>query len=100
VAAGVRRIEAVAGDVALAYTQRLEGELARIAEAVKAPVGDVATRIAQLQDQVKALERELAALKSKLAAAASGDLASRAVERDGIRFLAARVADGTDAKAL
>ncbi len=99
VAAGVRRIEAVTGDRAVAYAQELEARLARIAETVKAPTAEVVTKIAQLQEHVKAVEKELAALKSKLAAASSGDLVSRAVERDGVRLLAARV-EAADAKSL
>ena len=55
-------------------------------------------KIAQLQDNVKALEKELAALKSKLAAAAGGTC-SKVVERDGVKFLAAEV-EGADAMAL
>ncbi|MFN3630589.1 MAG: DHHA1 domain-containing protein, partial [Casimicrobiaceae bacterium] len=99
VAAGVRRVEAVTGDRAVAYAQTLEERLARIAETVKAPAAEVVTKIAQLQEHVKAVEKELAALKSKLAAASSGDLVSRAVERDGVRLLAARV-EAADAKSL
>ena len=47
----------------------------------------------------KALEKELSALKSKLNAAAGGDLLSKVVEKDGVKILAAEI-EGADAKAL
>ena len=99
VAAGVRRVEAVTGERALGYTQWLEQQLSAIANAVKAPTSDLLVRVTQIQEHAKALEREVATLKGKLAAAATGDLLARAIERDGVRFLAATV-DNTDARAL
>ncbi len=99
VAAGVRRVEAVTGLNAMAYVQSLDQQMSTIASSLKAPSNEVVNKIAQLQDNVKALEKELAALKSKLAAAAGGDLLSKVVEKDGVKFLAAEV-EGADAKAL
>ena len=99
VAAGVRRVEAVTGLNAMAYVQSLDQQMSTIAGSLKAPSNEVVNKIAQLQDNVKALEKELAALKSKLAAAAGGDLLSKVVEKDGVKFLAAEV-EGADAKAL
>ncbi len=99
VAAGIRRVEAITGDNAYAYVNKLNDTLQEAASHVKAQWQDVPKRIAQMQDNVKALEKELAALKSKLAAAAGGDLLSKVVEKDGVKFLSAEI-EGADAKAL
>jgi alanyl-tRNA synthetase len=99
VAAGIRRVEAIAGDNAYEYVNTLNDTLLEAAKATKANWQDVPKRISQMQDNVKALEKELAALKSKLAAAAGGDLMSKVVERDGVKFLSAEI-EGADAKAL
>jgi alanyl-tRNA synthetase len=100
VAAGIRRVEAVTGDNALAYVQSLDSRLGEIAGAVKAPVTEAAAKIAQILDNVKALERELARLKGKLAASQGDDLAAQAQPlKGGLRVLAATL-DGADAKVL
>ncbi len=99
VAAGVRRVEAVTGLNAMAFVQALDARMSDVAGALKMPQAEVTTKIAQIQDHVKALEKELAAVKSKLAAAAGGDLLSKVVERDGVKFLSAEI-EGADAKAL
>ncbi len=99
VAAGIRRVEAITGDNAYEYVNRLNDTLLEAAAATKSQWHDVPKRIAQMQDNVKALEKEIAALKSKLAAAAGGDLMSKVIEKDGVKFLAAEI-DGADAKAL
>jgi alanyl-tRNA synthetase len=99
VAAGVRRIEAVTGDNALAYLQEREALLTQAASAFKAPVQELPGKIAQMQDQVKALEKELAKLKSKLASSQGDDLADQAVDINGAKVLAATL-EGADAKTL
>ena len=99
VAAGVRRIEAVTGAGALAYLQSLESTVGEAAAALKAPVAELTHRIAQSQDQIKALEKEIAALKGKLASAQGDELLSQAVEVKGLKVLAARL-EGADAKVL
>jgi alanyl-tRNA synthetase len=66
---------------------------------LKAPVAELETRIAQLQESARVAERELARLKAKAAASAGDDLAGTAVEVKGAKVLAASV-DGADAKAL
>ena len=99
VAAGVRRVEAVTGLNAMSFVQALDARMADVAGALKIPQAEVTTKIAQIQDHVKALEKELSALKSKLAAAAGGDLLSKVVEKDGVKFLSAEI-EGADAKAL
>ncbi len=99
VAAGIRRIEAVTGPGAVATVQDQENTLREAAERLKAQPGEVAARIQQIQDQVRALEKELARYKSKLAGSQSDDLLAQAVEISGIKVLAATI-EGADAKAL
>jgi alanyl-tRNA synthetase len=99
VAAGVRRVEATTGEGALAWVQEQEAKLREAAAALKAPVGEVAAKIAQVLDNVKLLERELSKLKSKLASSQGEDLAGRAVDVKGAKVLAAAL-EGADAKTL
>ena len=99
VAAGVRRIEAVAGEQALAYLQGLEATVAQVAGVLKAPVAELTGRIGQTLEQVKALEKEIAALKGKLASSQGDELATQAVDVKGLKVLAARL-EGADAKTL
>ena len=99
VAAGVRRVEAVCGDVALAWLAAQQDTLAEVTSVLKAQPQEVAVRVAQVVDQVKALEKELARLKSKLAASQGDDLAAQAAEVKGAKVLTA-VMEGADATAL
>ncbi|MFZ9252995.1 MAG: alanine--tRNA ligase, partial [Hylemonella sp.] len=99
VAAGVRRIEAVTGANALAYLQQLENTVHQAASTLKAPASDLQVRLAQVLEQVKGLEKEIAALKGKLASSQGDDLLSLAVDVQGIKVLAARL-EGADAKTL
>jgi len=99
VAAGVRRIEAVTGENALAYLQSLESTVAQAAGSLKAPAEQLTSRIAQVLDQVKALEKEVAALKGKLASSQGDDLVTQAVDVKGVKVLTALL-DGADAKTL
>ncbi len=98
VAAGVRRVEAVTGDNALAWLQNLDGQLREAASALKAQPAELPQKIAQVQDQVKSLEKELARLKAKMAASQGDDLADQAVAVGEARVLAAQI-EG-DAQAL
>jgi alanyl-tRNA synthetase len=99
VASGVRRIEAVTGQNALAYLQDLEDTVTQVAGALKAPVVEVNDRIASVLDHVKALEKELTALKGKLASAQGDELVTQAVLVNGVKVLVARLA-GADTKTL
>jgi alanyl-tRNA synthetase len=99
VAAGVRRVEAVTGDNALALVQQQQAMLSEAAAAFKAPVSEVPAKIAQALDHVRALEKELARLKSKLAASQGDDLTAQAQEVKGARILAA-IMEGADVTAL
>ena len=99
VAAGVRRVEAVTGEGALALVQQQEAQLQQVADAVKAQPQEAAARVAQIMDNVKALEKELAALKSKLASAQGDELLAQAQDINGVKVLAAKL-DGADAATL
>ena len=99
VAAGVRRIEAVTGANALAYLQQLESTVAETAGVLKAPTAELTARVAQTLEQIKALEKEVAALKGKLASAQGDELLGQAVEVKGLKVLAAQL-EGADAKTL
>lgn len=99
VAAGIRRVEAVTGEVALTLVQNLNNRVNEAAAALKAQPEELTQRIVQVQDHVKALEKELAALKSKLASSQGDELVNQAVDVKGIKVLAATL-DGADVTAL
>ena len=91
IAAGVRRIEAVTGAGALAWIEAGERQLASVAELVKGARTQVTEKVRQLVDQTKRQQKELDALRSKLATSQGADLAARAVDVNGINVLAAAV---------
>ena len=104
VAAGVRRVEAVTGLNALAYMQGMETMLGGVAGTLKVTPSEVHARVDGLLGQVRDLEKELAALKGKLASAQGDELVNQAVDvvcKDGssLKVLAA-VLQGADAKTL
>jgi alanyl-tRNA synthetase len=99
VAAGVRRVEAVTGDNALAYLQRLESTLSQVAGTLKVTPAEVQGRVGAVLDQVRSLEKELAALKGKLASAQGDELLAQAIDVKGLKVLAATL-QGADAKTL
>jgi alanyl-tRNA synthetase len=99
VAAGIRRIEAITGDVALAYMQGMETALGDVAGALKAQPGDVQARVYSIIDQVRQLERELALLKGKQVAAQGDELVNQAIAVKGVKVLAATL-DDADIDAL
>jgi alanyl-tRNA synthetase len=99
VAAGVRRVEAVTGLNALAYMQGMETMLGGVAGTLKVTPGEVHARVDGLLSQVRDLEKELAAVKGKLASAQGDELLTQAVDVKGIKVLAA-VLQGADAKVL
>jgi len=99
VAAGVRRIEAVTGMNALAYVQDMESTLGGVAGTLRVVPGEVPARVGALLEQLRDLEKEMAALKGRLASAQGDELLAQAVDVKGLKVLAARL-DGVDAKAL
>jgi alanyl-tRNA synthetase len=100
VAAGVRRIEAVTGAAFLAWAEEQEELVARAAQALKVAPADLPARIAQLQDDRRKLERELADTRKALATGGGGQGGGAATKTvNGITF-AGRVLDGVPAKDL
>jgi len=99
VAAGVRRVEAVTGLNALAYVQGMEATLGGVAGTLKVTPGEVPARVGALLDQMRDLEKEMSALKSRLASAQGDELVNQAAEVKGIKVLSAVLA-GADAKGL
>ena len=98
-ASGVRRIEAVTGELALDYIDADEERLQEISTLIKSTVENVTEKTAQLVQRNRQLEKELEALKSKLASSAGSDLASTAQDISGIKVLAAKL-DSADTKTL
>ncbi|HXH83922.1 MAG TPA: alanine--tRNA ligase [Candidatus Tectomicrobia bacterium] len=99
VAAGVRRIEAVAGTAALEAVARREAALREAAEILKIAPLDVPRRLQKLVDEQRALEKQLAELEARLARSRADDLVAGARQVNGIAVVAGRV-DGLDAEAL
>ena len=99
IAAGVRRIEAVTGKEAVLHVQKIEEELKRAAGLFKAGHLEVFDRAEKLLKQSRDQEKEIEALKGKLAAKDSGDLMGRVKEIGGVKVLAAEVAI-SDAKTM
>ena len=102
VAAGVRRVEAVTGENALAYLRETEGKLKKAADLVRGSADDIGSKIEQLIERGKQLEKELAALKGKLASSAGSDLAGQARDVKGVKVLSAKVdgVEGNDLRTL
>ncbi|KQZ39555.1 alanine--tRNA ligase [Duganella sp. Root1480D1] len=99
VAAGIRRVEAVTGEGALALVQGMARKLNEAAAALKSNPEELTAKIGAVQDQVKSLEKELAALKSKLASGQGDELVNKAVDVKGLKVLAATM-EGADVTAL
>ena len=99
VAAGVRRVEATTGEGALKLINAQQSLISTIAAEIKAPINELVSKVSQLSEHAKSLEKELARLKSKLASTQGDDLVSQAIELAGIKVLAATL-EGADANAL
>ena len=99
IAAGVRRIEAVTGEAALIWLGEQQQRLQNIAQLVKSDVSNAETKIGQLVEHERKLEKELDRLKGKLASQAGNDLLTQVVEVEGISVLAA-VMESVDPKSL
>ncbi|MGH8278085.1 MAG: alanine--tRNA ligase [Gammaproteobacteria bacterium] len=99
VAAGIRRIEALTGEGAVHSAQQSERTLYALAELTKSSLDTVSARVEQLVEHNHKLEKELEQLKSRLASRQGGDLASQAINVNGLKVLASRL-DGADARTL
>lgn len=99
IAAGVRRIEGVTGAAALNLFRSTENNLLHVAELVKGNKDSVQSKVQQLIDNHKQLEKDFAQLKAKMASAAGSDLAGTAIDVNGIKVVASQI-DGADMKTL
>lgn len=99
VAAGVRRVEAITGENALNYVLARDAQLTAVSSTLKVPTPEVGSKLAQVLDGVRALEKEIAALKSKLASNQGDALLEQVVDIDGVKILAATL-EGADVTAL
>jgi alanyl-tRNA synthetase len=99
VAAGIRRVEAVTGRNALNFLQGLEDKINEAAAVLKTHSGDLVNRVSQLQESLRQAERELDKVNSKLAASQGDELATQAVDVNGLKVIAARL-DGADGQVL
>ncbi len=99
IAQGVRRIEAVTGAGALDYLRRLEGDLARAAGALKRSPGEVPAAVDKLVAELRAREKEVAELKTKVATGGARDLLADVQDVKGVKVLATRT-EIADPKAL
>ncbi|MDP3086942.1 MAG: alanine--tRNA ligase [Methylotenera sp.] len=99
VAAGVRRIEATTGYGALKLINSQQALITQLAGDLKAPLGELASKVTQLSEHAKSLEKELMRLKSKLASSQGDDLATQAKEISGVKVLAVSL-EGADSNTL
>lgn len=99
VAAGIRRVEAVTGEKAIALLHSQQQVLNQIAELLKADQASIVEKIQQLQDKAKKAEKELQSLKEKQAAQAGGELAKSAKQINGVNIIIEKL-DNVDSKAL
>ncbi|MFC1689719.1 DHHA1 domain-containing protein, partial [Pseudomonadota bacterium] len=99
IAAGIRRIVAVAGEAAVEQVQTMDAQLKSLAGVLKIAPNAMEDRLRQIMDRSKSLEKELEELKSKLASASGDEMAGSAVDTNGIKVLSARM-DEVEPKAL
>ncbi|PKM30191.1 MAG: alanine--tRNA ligase [Gammaproteobacteria bacterium HGW-Gammaproteobacteria-11] len=99
IASGVRRIEAVTGQGAMAFVRDAEEQLRQAAQLVKGSRENLVDKLAVLVERSRVLEKELEQLKAKAASAAGSDMASEALQVGSMQVLVKRL-DGLDGKAL
>ncbi len=99
VAAGVRRIEAVTGGMAIDYVEQSEALLRETSDLVRGSREDLPEKVRDALERIRLMEREIRALKDRLASGQGVDLAAAAVDVDGLKVIATKV-DGADAAAL
>jgi alanyl-tRNA synthetase len=99
VAAGIRRIEAVAGPAVLAYLNERDAVVKRLGDRFKAQPAEIVDRVAALQEELKSTGKALAAAQAELAVAKAGALAAKAVAVGEYQLLVERL-DGVDGAGL
>jgi alanyl-tRNA synthetase len=99
IAAGIRRIVAVAGEAAVQRIQAIDQRLKELSGVLKVAPDAIGDRLSQILERSKSLEKEVNELKSKIASASGDELLGQAVDVNGIKVLAARL-DDVEPKAL
>jgi alanyl-tRNA synthetase len=99
IGAGIRRIEAVAGERAVQSVQHMESRLQQVASLLKVGPDAVDSRLEQILARTRSLEKEVEALKSSVASSSSDELLSQVTDVQGIKVLSTRM-DGADARSL
>jgi alanyl-tRNA synthetase len=99
VASGVRRIEAVTGESALAHAEGAEALVREVAGMVRGTRDDLAAKVREALERIRQLEKDNRSLRDKLASGQGVDLAAGAVEVGGLKVVATMV-EGADAGAL
>jgi len=100
VAAGIRRVEAVTGEAAFAIVQAQDAMLADLSAKLKLPAGEAVARVGQLQEQLKAAEKELAKLKSEMVVMRLDELVAAGIRTiKGVKIVALRL-ENVDAASL
>jgi len=99
IASGVRRIEAITGENALAYFREQEARVQRLGERLKTKPELVEARVESLVERNRSLEKELEQLKAKLASAAGSDMLSQVQEINGVNLLVTQL-EGVSGKDL
>jgi alanyl-tRNA synthetase len=99
VAAGVRRIEAITGEAAVEYVEQSDALLRDLAQLMRGSREDVKDKVQDALERIRQMEKEVRTLKDRLASGQGADLASGAVDVQGVKIVATKV-DGADAGAL
>jgi alanyl-tRNA synthetase len=99
VASGVRRIEAITGEAAIEYVERNDTLLRDLAHLVRGSREDVKDKVQDALERIRQMEKEVRTLKDRLASGQGADLASGAVDIQGVKIVATKV-EGADAGAL
>ncbi|MHB8811891.1 MAG: alanine--tRNA ligase [Steroidobacteraceae bacterium] len=99
VASGVRRIEAITGEAAIEYVEQNDALLREVAQLLRGSREDVRDKVQDALERIRQMEKEVRALKDRLASGQGADLASNAVDVQGVKIVATKV-DGADASAL
>jgi alanyl-tRNA synthetase len=99
VASGVRRIEAITGEAAVEYVEKSDELLRDLSNLVRGSREDVRDKVRDALERIRQMEKEIRALKDKLASGSGVDLAAGAVDIQGVKVVATKI-DGADAGAL
>lgn len=98
-AAGVRRIEAVTGEGAIATVHADSDRLSEVAHLLKGDSNNLADKVRSVLERTRQLEKELQQLKEQAAAQESANLSSKAIDVNGVKLLVSELS-GVEPKML